>query len=147
MRYVTRLEKICASASKNNGFTYLETLFSLSVISLIAFILPATFSVFSQFGMIDTDLDGDIFIMDIIETSASSDEVKKKGKNTLIFSTERGKIEYQLNNARIIKSIDDQGFITMLFDVSTWEITEDKRVIKIKIKTNGEFNEEITIKK
>ena len=125
----------------------METLFSLSVISLIAFILPATFSVFSQFGMIDTDLDGDIFIMDIIETSASSDEVKKKGKNTLIFSTERGKIEYQLNNARIIKSIDDQGFITMLFDVSTWEITEDKRVIKIKIKTNGEFNEEITIKK
>lgn len=147
MRYVTRLEKICASASKNNGFTYLETLFSLSVISLIAFILPATFSVFSQFGMIDTDLDGDIFIMDIIETSASSDEVKKKGKNTLIFSTERGKIEYQLNNARIIKSIDDQGFITMLFDVSTWEITEDERVIKIKIKTNGEFYEEITIKK
>lgn len=147
MRYVTRLEKICASASKNDGFTYLETLFSLSVISLIAFILPATFSVFSQFGMIDTDLDGDIFIMDIIETSASSDEVKKKGKNTLIFSTERGKIEYQLNNARIIKSIDDQGFITMLFDVSTWEITEDERVIKIKIKTNGEFYEEITIKK
>lgn len=147
MRYVTRLEKICASASKNNGFTYLETLFSLSVISLIAFILPATFSVFSQFGMIDTDLDGDIFIMDIIETSESSDEVKKKGKNSLIFLTERGKIEYQLNNARIIKSIDDQGFITMLFDVSTWEITEDERVIKIKIKTNGEFYEEITIKK
>lgn len=147
MRYVTRLEKICASASKNNGFTYLETLFSLSVISLIAFILPATFSVFSQFGMIDTELDGDIFIMDIIETSESSDEVKKKGKNSLIFLTERGKIEYQLNNARIIKSIDDQGFITMLFDVSTWEITEDERVIKIKIKTNGEFNEEITIKK
>lgn len=97
--------------------------------------------------MIDTELDGDIFIMDIIETSESSDEVKKKGKNSLIFLTERGKIEYQLNNARIIKSIDDQGFITMLFDVSTWEITEDKRVIKIKIKTNGEFNEEITIKK
>ncbi len=147
MRYVTRLEKICASASKNDGFTYLETLFSLSVISLIAFILPATFSVFSQFGMIDTELDGDIFIMDIIETSESSDEVKKKGKNSLIFLTERGKIEYQLNNARIIKSIDDQGFITMLFDVSTWEITEDERVIKIKIKTNGEFYEEITIKK
>ncbi|WP_462420740.1 competence type IV pilus minor pilin ComGF [Salinicoccus sp. Marseille-QA3877] len=144
---MTRLEKICASASKNDGFTYLETLFSLSVISLIAFILPATFSVFSQFGMIDTELDGDIFIMDIIETSESSDEVKKKGKNSLIFLTERGKIEYQLNNARIIKSIDDQGFITMLFDVSTWEITEDERVIKIKIKTNGEFYEEITIKK
>lgn len=125
----------------------METLFSLSVISLIAFILPATFSVFSQFGMIDTELDGDIFIMDIIETSESSDEVKKKGKNSLIFLTERGKIEYQLNNARIIKSIDDQGFITMLFDVSTWEITEDERVIKIKIKTNGEFYEEITIKK
>lgn len=147
MRYVTRLEKICASASKNNGFTYLETLFSLSVISLIAFILPATFSVFSQFGMIDTDLDGDIFIMDLIETSESSDEVKKKGTESIIFETERGKIEYQLNNTRIIKSIDDQGFITMLFGVSIWDITEEKHVIKIKIKTNGEFDEEITVKK
>ena len=147
MRYVTRLKKICASASKNSGFTYLETLFSLSVITLIAFILPSTFSVFSQFGMIDTDLEGDIFIMDIIETSESSDEVKKKGVNSIIFETERGKIEYQLNNTRIIKSIDNQGFITMLFDVSTWDIREDKRLIKIKIKTNGEFDEEITITK
>lgn len=147
MRYVTRIKTIYASVSKTNGFTYLETLFSLSVISLIAFILPATFGAFSQFGMVDTDLNGDIFIMDIIETSKSSDEVEKKGANSIIFETERGKIEYQLNNTRIIKSIDNQGFITMLFDVATWDITEDKNFIRIKIKTNGEFYEEITIKK
>lgn len=147
MKFVTRIKTIYASISKTNGFTYLETLFSLSIISLIAFILPATFGVFSQFGMIDTDLDGDIFIMDIIEVSKSSDEVEKKGTNAIIFETERGKIEYQLNNNRIIKSINNQGFITMLFDVKTWDIKEEKDYIKIKIKTNGEFDEEITIKK
>lgn len=144
---MTALKRIYASVSKSDGFTYLETLFSLSVISLIAFILPAAFSVFSQFDMIDTDLDGDIFIMDIIETAETSDKVEKNSRNSIIFETGRGKIEYQLNNSRIIKSINDQGFITMLFDVTTWDITEDKHLIKIKIKTNGEFDEEITIRK
>ena len=125
----------------------METLFSLSVISLIAFILPATFGVFSQFGMIDTDLEGDIFFMDIVETSRSADEVEIDNKETITFETERGKIEYQLNNSRIVKSINDEGFITMLFDVTTWDFTEEKKFIKIKIKTDGEFDEEILIKK
>lgn len=141
------MKKVYVSVLKNNGFTYLETLFSLSVISLIAFILPATFGVFSQFGMIDTDLEGDIFLMDIVETSRSADEVEIDNKETITFETERGKIEYQLNNSRIVKSINDEGFITMLFDVTTWDFTEEKKFIKIKIKTDGEFDEEILIKK
>jgi len=144
---VTKMKKVYVSVLKNNGFTYLETLFSLSVISLIAFILPATFGVFSQFGMIDTDLEGDIFFMDIVETSRSADEVEIDNKETITFETERGKIEYQLNNSRIVKSINDEGFITMLFDVTTWDFTEEKKFIKIKIKTDGEFDEEILIKK
>ncbi|WP_156302641.1 ComGF family competence protein [Salinicoccus sp. YB14-2] len=141
------MKKVYVSVLKNNGFTYLETLFSLSVISLIAFILPATFGVFSQFGMIDTDLEGDIFLMDIVETSRSADEVEIDNKKTITFETERGKIEYQLNNSRIVKSINDEGFITMLFDVTTWDFTEEKKFMKIKIKTDGEFDEEILIKK
>lgn len=144
---MTKMKKVYVSVLKNNGFTYLETLFSLSVISLIAFILPATFGVFSQFGMIDTDLEGDIFLMDIVETSRSADEVEIDNKETITFETERGKIEYQLNNSRIVKSINDEGFITMLFDVTTWDFTEEKKFIKIKIKTDGEFDEEILIKK
>lgn len=144
---MTKMKKVYVSVLKNNGFTYLETLFSLSVISLIAFILPATFGVFSQFGMIDTDLEGDIFLMDIVETSRSADEVEIDNKKTITFETERGKIEYQLNNSRIVKSINDEGFITMLFDVTTWDFTEEKKFIKIKIKTDGEFDEEILIKK
>lgn len=147
MRFVTKSKKIYASVSNSSGFTYLETLFSLSVISLIAFILPATFGVFSQFGMIDTDLDGDIFIMDIIETSKSSESVEKSDRDSIVFQTERGKIEYQLNNTRIIKSINNEGFITMLFDVTTWNIIDEKRFIKLKIKTNGELDEEIIIRK
>ena len=144
---MTKMKKVYVSVLKNNGFTYLETLFSLSVISLIAFILPATFGVFSQFGMIDTDLEGDIFFMDIVETSRSADEVEIDNKETITFETERGKIEYQLNNSRIVKSINNEGFITMLFDVTTWDFTEEKKFIKIKIKTDGEFDEEILIKK
>lgn len=147
MRYVTKSRKIYASVLNNCGFTYLETLFSLSVISLIAFILPAAFGVFSQYGLIDTDLDGDIFIMDIIETSDFSEKVEKSDRDSIVFETARGKIEYQLNNTRIIKSINNEGFITMLFDVTTWNISDEKQVIKIKIKTNGEFDEEIIIKK
>src|SRR5699024_11294780 len=86
-------------------------------------------------------------LMDIIETSDSSEKVEKSDHDSIVFETARGKMEYQLNNTRIIKSINNEGFITMLFDVTTWNISDEKQVIKIKIKTNGEFDEEIIIKK
>lgn len=140
-------KRVYASAIKNNGFSYIETLFSLSIISMIAFILPGVFNVFSQLDMVDANIDGDIFIMDITSVSKTAEEVTIIGKDTIAFETDRGREEYRHRNARIIKSINGEGFITMMFDVAGWQIIDEGDWVNIKIKTNGEFDETLIIKK
>lgn len=114
---------------------------------MIAFIMPGIFSVFSQMEMVDANMDGDIFVMDIIAASGSSEEVMTNGRDTIIFKTDRGNEEYRYRNSRIIKSVNGEGFITMMFDVVVWQISENEEQINVKVKTNGEFDETLTIKK
>lgn len=139
--------KIYASATRNEGFSYIEVLFSLSIMSMIAFILPGVFGVFSQLKMVDANLDGDILVMDIIEVSEAAEEVVTNGRDMIAFETERGLEEYRYRDSRIIKSIDGKGFITMLFDVVEWKISNEEEAVSIRIKTNGEFDETIIIRK
>ncbi len=131
----------------NDGFSFIETLFSLSVISMIAFILPGVFSTFSQLEMVDANLDGDIFVMDILEVSGSAEAVVINGRDAITFETEKGIEEYRYRDSRIIKSINGEGFITMMFDVVEWKIADDEDLISLMVKTNGEFNENLIIKK
>lgn len=147
MRYVVNRKKNYASVIRNEGFSYIEVLFSLSIISMIAFILPGVFGVFSQLKMVDVNLDGDILVMDIIEASRDAEEIVTNGRDTIAFETERGLEEYRYRDSRIIKSIDGKGFITMLFDVVEWKISNDEGAVSLKIKTNGEFDETIIIRK
>lgn len=147
MRYVVNRKKNYASVIRNEGFSYIEVLFSLSIISMIAFILPGVFGVFSQLKMVDVNLDGDILVMDIIEASGDAEEIVTNGRDTIAFETERGLEEYRYRDSRIIKSIDGKGFITMLFDVVEWKISNDEGAVSLKIKTNGEFDETIIIRK
>lgn len=140
-------KKNYASVIRNEGFSYIEVLFSLSIISMIAFILPGVFGVFSQLKMVDVNLDGDILVMDIIEASGDAEEIVTNGRDTIAFETERGLEEYRYRDSRIIKSIDGKGFITMLFDVVEWKISNDEGAVSLKIKTNGEFDETIIIRK
>lgn len=140
-------KKIYVLDFNNDGFSFIETLFSLSVISMIAFILPGVFSTFSQLEMVDANLDGDIFVMDILEVSGSAEAVVINGRDAITFETEKGIEEYRYRDSRIIKSINGEGFITMMFDVVEWKIADDEDLISLMVKTNGEFNENLIIKK
>lgn len=114
---------------------------------MIAFILPGVFGVFSELEMVDANLDGDIFIMDFIEVSEEAEEVTTNGRDSITFKTPGGLKEYRYRDSRIIKSIDGKGFITMMFDVVEWRISDEKEAVNIKIRTDGEFDETIVIRK
>ncbi|CAM4143926.1 Competence protein ComGF [Lacicoccus alkaliphilus] len=133
--------------TKIEGFSYIETLLSLSIISMIAFIMPGAFSVFSQMELVDANMEGDIFVMDIIAVSGTAEEVITNGRDTITFETARGHEEYRYRNSRVIKSINGEGFITMMFDVVEWKINDKEEVVSLKVKTNGEFDETLIIKK
>lgn len=128
-----------------SGFTYAELLLALMTAGMIMMILPSILSLFQSIELHDDTYDIDIFTMDIIETYSESNEIKMTSATRLNFTTERGIVSYRYNNGRIIKSIDNAGFVTLMFNVDTYTLHEAKESITVQLK--GEVDETFTFKK
>lgn len=139
---------ICRTALKRNeGFTYIEALIGLSVMSVIVIIMPSVMKLFNDISLPEDIFDGDLFIIDTIEIYKTSEEILITDSHQIIFKTEQGEVKYRLYNDRIIKSINGKGFVTMMFNVDTFDISETADSYKIDINTTGGFNETVHFQK
>jgi|SRR5690625_1114482 len=128
-----------------SGFTYAELLLALMTVGMIMMILPSILSLFQSIELHDDSYDIDIFTMDIIATYSGSTEIKVTSATRLNFTTERGIVSYRYHNGRIIKSIDNAGFVTLMFNVDSYTLHEGKDAITVELK--GEDDETFTFKK
>lgn len=132
---------------RNEGFTYIEALIGLSVMSVIVIIMPSVMKLFNDISLPEDIFDGDLFIIDTIEIYKTSEEILITDSHQIIFKTEQGEVKYRLYNDRIIKSINGKGFVTMMFNVDTFDISETADSYKIDINTTGGFNETVHFQK
>ena len=128
-----------------DGFTYLEMLLSLMTAALIMAVMPGILSVFQELEPIDDDYDLDIFTMDIMETYDASSDIKISNASVIQFKTDRGQVSYRYQNGRIIKSIDGDGFVTLMFNIDTFILNESNGLITLKLK--GDPDETYTFNK
>lgn len=127
------------------GFTYLEMLLSLMTAALIMAVMPNVMMLFQELTLHEDHYDTDIFILDIIEVSNAAEEVDAKGMSEINFKTDRGIISYRYSSGRIIKSIDNAGFVTLMFNIDSFIITETKETITLQLK--GAADETLIFKK
>ena len=127
------------------GFTYLEMLLSLMTAALIMAVLPNVMMLFQELTLHEDHYDTDIFMLDIIEVSNAAEEVDAKGMSEINFKTDRGIISYRYSSGRIIKSIDNAGFVTLMFNIDSFIITETKETITLQLK--GAADETLIFKK
>lgn len=128
-----------------DGFTYAEILLSLMTIGIIMLVMPGILSLFQSLELNDDNYDLDIFTLDIIETYEASTEIEVESASQLNFTTKRGVISYRYVDERIIKSIDGSGFVTLMYNVRSYSLSEDKDKITINIK--GDSDETFIFKK
>lgn len=128
-----------------DGFTYLEMLLSLMTAALIMAVMPNVMMMFQGLTLHEDHYDTDIFMLDIIEVSNAAKEVGAEGKSEINFKTDRGKISYSYSSGRIIKSIDNAGFVTLMFNIDSFVITETKETIALQLK--GAADETLIFKK
>lgn len=128
-----------------DGFTYLEMLLSLMTAALIMAVMPNVMMLFQGLTLHEDHYDTDIFLMDIIEVSNTAKEVNTEGRSGINFKTDRGKISYSYSSGRIIKSIDNAGFVTLMFNIDSFVITETKETITLQLK--GAADETLIFKK
>lgn len=143
MKFVKRLQIDALKLSE--GFTYIEMLLSLFVLSMILFITIPTIRLFGSIELNEQSFDIDVFIEDIFEVETNKKDIVIT-KNSLTFDNEHGTITYRLSNNRIVKSIDKKGFIPLMTNVLEFNVTEDKHHVYIMIE-EGDETYEMYIKK
>ena len=127
------------------GFTYLEMLLSLMTAALIMAVMPNVMTLFQALTLHEDHYDTDIFMLDIIETYNAADVVDAAGGSVINFKTDRGDVTYRYSSGRIIKSIDNAGFVTLMFNIESFVITETKEAITLQLK--GAADETLIFKK
>ncbi len=92
--------------------------------------------------------DFDMFVFDIVETYNNSQSVYTSQSGTMLnFVMDSGNVSYRMNNSRIIKSVDGMGFITLLYEVERFEISNSED-ITLRVKgDNGIIDETFTFRK
>lgn len=129
----------------SEGFTYIEMLLSLFVLSMILFITIPTIRLFGSVELNEQSFDIDVFIEDVFEVETNKKDIVIT-KNSLTFDNEHGTITYRLSNNRIVKSIDKKGFIPLMTNVLEFNVSEDKHQVYIMIE-EGDETYEMYIKK
>lgn len=143
MKFVKRLQIYALKSSE--GFTYIEMLLSLFVLSMILFITIPTIRLFGSVELNEQSFDIDVFIEDVFEVETNKKNIVIT-KNSLTFNNEHGTITYRLSNNRIVKSIDKKGFIPLMTNVLEFNVSEDKHQVYIMIE-EGDETYEMYIKK
>lgn len=139
--------KILKFVRSDSGFTLIEAILSLFTLAFILSFLPMLIKFFHTDDVI-YDLDYDLFVIELMETYQDSEAVStNNGQSMINFTTESKNVSYRLNNNRVIKSIDGAGFITMLFNVDAFIITESEHSIQLEIIGGQLGNETFSFKK
>lgn len=133
-----RLKKYAA-----DGFSYMEILLSLMTAGLIMAAMPNIMMMFQSLTLHEDYYDTDIFTLDIIETYKAAEEIKIIGRS-INFTTDSGEVSYRFADGRIIKSINGDGFVTLMYNIGEFIITEKDKTIILKLK--GAANETFTFR-
>ncbi|MXQ50205.1 hypothetical protein GQ671_02665 [Salinicoccus hispanicus] len=127
----------------DSGFTYIEALISLSI---AAFVMSLTPSILMQFENVHSpavDFEVDFFMIDIAEAYEKSSEVRLDARtHSVVFTTGKGEVEYRKHGSRIIKSVEQNGYVTVMFGADDFKIEETAAHVHISVSGKGEGNDE-----
>ncbi|MCG1009023.1 hypothetical protein J4760_03030 [Salinicoccus sp. ID82-1] len=125
------------------GFTYIEALISLSIAAFVMSLMPSILMQFEDAHSPPVDFEIDFFMIDIAETYEESTEVRHDARTqSIVFTTGKGDVEYRKHGTRIIKSIEQTGYVTVMFDADVFELEETATHVHISVSGEGEGNDE-----
>ncbi|WP_051682970.1 competence type IV pilus minor pilin ComGF [Salinicoccus luteus] len=120
--------------SKAAGFTYIEALISLSIAAFVMSLMPSILMQFDMTQSPKTAFEMDFFIFDITETHEKSTGVHvDRTKGVISFKTEKGEVSYRKYGSRIVKSVEQSGFVTVMFEVEQFSLQESRSHIQLSV--------------
>ncbi|WP_414055030.1 competence type IV pilus minor pilin ComGF [Macrococcus equi] len=123
-------------SAQSKGFTMVEMLISLSIIVMIMSLLPLIYIHIFQLSGKSTDhfdVNNAMFQKDLYDELAKADYVKVINHQLFIYQ-DTNVILYQYHNQRIIRKLNNSGYIIMLEGVSDGRFEEKNNGIYLTIK-------------
>lgn len=133
MQFVIR--PINAIAYKNKGFTMIEMMLSLSIILMILSLIPLIFTHINQLSGKSTDhfdINNALFQRDLYEELQAADYVSVDEAKLNIYSGENT-IEYGFHKNRIVRKLNQSGYIIMLEGVEDAKFIETDQAVYLQI--------------
>ncbi|MFB9859951.1 competence type IV pilus minor pilin ComGF [Salinicoccus siamensis] len=132
-----------ASKSKNDsGFTYLEVLVSLGIAAFIMALLPSLLALFN-YEEEEMEFEHDFFIIDISQSYKDSTATDyEPSQESIVFMDKTNKVRYRRHGSRIIKTVGDKGYVTVMFNVTEFKVEETDESVILSFLGKGMENEE-----
>ncbi|CAD2075953.1 competence type IV pilus minor pilin ComGF [Phocicoccus pinnipedialis] len=120
---------------QNKGFTLLEVLISLFLISMIVVLFPIILKFFQKVKIPENSFDIDIFILDFYSELNVTEEydINIISEREIQIKNDKRIVSYRYFDGRLIKSVNNNGFITLMYDVSSFNLEETKDNYKLRI--------------
>lgn len=121
----------------------LAMLIMLILVQLIPFLLK-TILIFNTNITSIADIELEFFLRDMIKDYKETKKVTIVNNNNIKFQKDDTTYYYKFKNNKVIKEVNNSGNITMLYNVTTFNVTElnnDNYLIDIKLQDKGEIIE------
>lgn len=121
----------------------LAMLIMLILVQLIPFLLK-TILIFNTNITSIADIELEFFLRDMIKDYKETKKVTIVKNNNIKFQKDDTTYYYKFKNNKVIKEVNNSGNITMLYNVTTFNVTElnnDNFLIDIKLQDKGEIIE------
>lgn len=118
----------------------LSMLIMLTLVQLIPFLLK-TILIFNTSITSIADIELEFFLRDMIKDYKETKKVTVINHNIIKFQRGDKAYYYKFKNNKIIKTVNNSGNITMLYNVMTFNVTElnnDNFLLDIKLQDKGE---------
>lgn len=108
--------------------------------------MSLTPSILTQFENVHSpamDFELDFFMIDISEAYEKSTEVRVDTRtHSVVFKIGKGEVEYRKHGSRIIKSVEQNGYVTVMFGADDFKLEETTTHVRISVSGKGEGNNE-----
>ncbi|MBC1209412.1 ComGF family competence protein [Listeria booriae] len=126
-------KKTCATHSNNQGFTLLESLFSLLIVIIIASFIPLIFQSYQSIlkaSDIDKNYEWQVFINQISKELNTSKQLAVS-ENSITFISSDKVITYEKYQNMLRRSVDNKGHEPLLTNIkqSIWTKLNDQQLL------------------
>lgn len=133
---MSAMRKKLTVLTEQSGFTLLEAIFSIFIITVIMSLLPLMYHWFSAIDRSlspEEDFEWNIFLIQLRDELRTADSFRSGSKERIYLLKNRISIKYERHSWNIRRQVEDKGHEVVLQNVRKFEVKEEAPMLAIHV--------------